>query len=130
MPRRVLSVICPSCNRQYTTRCGLKKHLLKEHHLVFVENSDRTRSLTDTEYQDAILKRWKGQQHTERCLISVPSVPSQSMTRKRTVSCTQSVPPSSYRVATTPPTRVRNTHTPPRPVLDPVNNLSSAKWED
>ena len=60
MPNHALSVICPIYNRQYMTRCGLKKHLFKEDRLVFVENSDQTRNLTDTDYPDAILKRWKG----------------------------------------------------------------------
>ena len=100
MPRLALSVVCPSCGKQDTTRCGLKKHLLKEHQLVFKENSDRTRSLTAAELQDAILKRWKGQQHMER---NVAPVPSQFVPRNRTASAAQSVPPASYRVATSPP---------------------------
>ena len=128
MPRIALSVVCPECNKQYQTRCGLKKHLLKEHQLVFEENSDKTRSPTATELQNAILKRWKGQQHPERNVIPVLAAPSQSVPRKRTASAALSVPPASYRVAADPPAPVRNV-SPPMPTLDTVNNLSSAQFE-
>ena len=70
MPNRALSVICPSCDRTYVTRCGLKKHLLKEHRLAFIANSDQTRNVTDDEFQDAMLKHQKGQQHPERTVTT------------------------------------------------------------
>ena len=78
MPNKALRVTCPSCDKEYTTRCGLKKHLLKEHRLVFIENSDLTKKLTDAEYQDAMSRRWKGQQHRERAVV--PVLPAQRKT--------------------------------------------------
>ena len=130
MPNKVLRVICPSCNKTYVTRCGLKKHLLKEHQLAFIANSNHIRSVTDAEFQDAMLKRWKAQQHPERAVTS--TLPAQSQqpqrTMKRTMTQTHSNP-AVLRVAPTPPGEVRDTHTPPMPTLVPVNNLSAAQIE-
>ena len=126
MPNRALSGICPSCHRTYVTRCGLNKHLLKEHRLAFITNSDQTRSVTDAEFQNAMLKRQKGQQHPERT-VTAPAQPQQTprIVKKKTMMQTESNP-AVFRVAP-PPSGERST--PPMLTLILVNNLSAAQIE-
>ena len=121
-------IMCPSCNKGYTTKCGLKKHLLGEHQLVFLENSNQTRSLSAAELQNAMSKRWRGQHYYERNVMPAPSNHPRLIPKIKILK-----PVGETRVALrfvpALPVGVRDSHTPPMPSLFSVNNLSTAQWE-
>ena len=115
-------VKCPECEKDYANRRGVKKHLLGVHQLVFVEYLNETRRPTIAELESLMQKLCRHQYHDKRR-------PETSL-RVKITEHPRAVTGSSgsvSRLVIADTEEVRETDSPPMPMLQPVNNLSTSQ---
>ena len=115
---------CPECLKDYATRRGLKKHLLSAHQLMFVGYSNETRRPAPTELESVMQKLHHHQYHDKRRPQPGTSLHMKITMRPRAVT---GPPGSVSRLVIADTEEVRDTSSPPMPMLQPVNNLSAAQ---
>ena len=113
-------VSCPECGKDYASCCGVKKHLLSAHQLMFVDFSNDTRQPTPDELENAMVMLRRHQRHEQR-----PSVPLRVRIPTRPRSVTGPLGRAT-RAGSGSPADIQAI-TPPMPIISPANDGSVAQ---